>query len=114
MIENAYKAEGKKVPEGKGKYVRPGSGFFSERMLKTVRKTGYHTVLGSIYPHDAQVKWSWVNARHVLGMLSPGGVIICHDRRGWTKGMLERVLPEMGRRGYKAVTVSKLLEEATG
>lgn len=97
-----------------GKYFRPGSGFFSERMLTLVRKLGYRLVLGSIYPHDAQIGYAWLNARHVLSMLSPGGIIICHDRRSWTPPMLRKILPEMQRRGYKAVTVSQLLEEATG
>ncbi|KAK3952047.1 hypothetical protein QBC32DRAFT_342396 [Pseudoneurospora amorphoporcata] len=97
-----------------GKYYRPGSGFFSERMLTLVRKLGYRLVLGSIYPHDAQIGYAWLNARHILSMLSPGGIIICHDRRSWTPPMLRNVLPEMQRRGYKAVTVSQLLEEATG
>jgi peptidoglycan/xylan/chitin deacetylase (PgdA/CDA1 family) len=117
LIETAYRAEGK-VPPGevdkKRNYYRPGSGFFSKRMLRVVRKVGYHLVLGSIYPHDAQISWAWVNARHVLSMLGPGGVIICHDRRSWTVPMLTKVLPEMRRRGYKVVTVSRLLEEATG
>lgn len=127
MIEKAYEDEGRPVPYrdngpgigegggwGKGKYYRPGSGFFSERIRAVVRRMGFRLVLGSIYPHDAQIGSAWVNARHVLSMLSPGGIIICHDRRGWTEPMLRKVLPEMKRRGYSAVTVSELLGEVTG
>ncbi|EGO53408.1 hypothetical protein NEUTE1DRAFT_73964 [Neurospora tetrasperma FGSC 2508] len=114
LIREAYEAEGRVWPVIEGKYYRPGSGFFSERMLSLVRKLGYRLVLGSIYPHDAQIGYAWLNARHILSMLSPGGIIICHDRRSWTPPMLRKVLPEMQRRGYKAVTVSQLLEEATG
>jgi hypothetical protein len=47
-------------------------------------------------------------------MLSPGGIIICHDRRSWTLPMLQKVLPEMKRRGYSAVTLTELLEKTTG
>ncbi|KAK1757699.1 hydrolase-like protein [Echria macrotheca] len=121
MISAAYAAEGKVYPgedgssqAGKRRYYRPGSGFFSDRVREVVRQAGHRLVLGSIYPHDAQVSWAWLNARHILGMLSPGGIIICHDRRSWTEPMLRRVLPEMKRRGYKAVTVTELLAEATG
>jgi endopolyphosphatase len=127
MIERAYEAEGREVPWkangatigdgggwGKGKYYRPGSGFFSHRIRSLMRGMGYRLVLGSIYPHDAQIGWAWANAKHVLSMLSPGGIIVCHDRRSWTEPMLRRVLPEMKRRGYKAVTLSELLDEATG
>ncbi|KAL2020676.1 hypothetical protein VTK56DRAFT_8072 [Thermocarpiscus australiensis] len=125
MVEDAYRAEGRALPyggegrsgeggRGKGRYYRPGSGFFSDRVRGVARRLGYRVVLGSIYPHDAQIGSAWLNARHILSMLSPGGIIICHDRRSWTEPMLRRVLPEMKRRGYKAVTLSELLEEVTG
>lgn len=117
MIADAYRVEGKEPPgEGdvKKNYYRPGSGFFSDRMRAVVRGVKHRIVLGSIYPHDAQVSVWWVNARHVLSMLSPGGIIICHDRRSWTLPMLQRVLPEMKKRGYKTVTVTELLAESTG
>ncbi|KAK3996547.1 hypothetical protein QBC44DRAFT_231884 [Cladorrhinum sp. PSN332] len=115
MIDAAYKAEGREPPrEGRKRYYRPGSGFFSDRIRGIMRKLGYRLVLGSIYPHDAQIGYSWINARHILSMLSPGGIIICHDRRSWTEPMLSKVLPELKRKGYEAVTVSRLLSEATG
>ncbi|KAL2118966.1 hypothetical protein VTJ04DRAFT_5925 [Mycothermus thermophilus] len=96
------------------RYYRPGSGFFSERIRGVARRLGYRVVLGSIYPHDAQIWWSWLNARHVLSMLSPGGIVVCHDRRSWTEPMLRRVLPAMAKKGYKAVTLSELLDQTTG
>ncbi|KAF2456207.1 hypothetical protein BDY21DRAFT_394753 [Lineolata rhizophorae] len=94
------------------RYFRPGSGFFNERMRRLLAGLGYRLVLGSIYPHDAQISLWRLNARHVLSMLRPGGIIICHDRRSWTVPMLERVLPEIRRRGYRIVTVTQLLEES--
>ena len=94
------------------KYFRPGSGFFSTRMRAQVRELGYQMVLGSIYPHDPQIPYPGVNARHVLSMARPGGIIICHDRRGWTVPMLRKVLPELKRRGYRVTTVTGLLEAA--
>ncbi|KAK3330849.1 hypothetical protein B0H66DRAFT_528191 [Apodospora peruviana] len=123
LISDAYAAENRTAPGSaddatqsskKQKYFRPGSGFFSDRMRTLVRGLDYHLVLGSIYPHDAQISWSWLNVRHILSMLSPGGIIICHDRRSWTPPMLSRVLPEMKKRGYRAVSVTELLQEATG
>ena len=91
---------------------RPGSGFFSTKMREMLRRLGYRLVLGSIYPHDPQIPYWRVNAKHVLSMLKPGGIVICHDRRGYTVPMLRKVLPEMRRRGYRIVTVSELLREA--
>ncbi|KAF9693672.1 hypothetical protein EKO04_008190 [Ascochyta lentis] len=95
------------------KYFRPGSGFFSTRMRAQVKALGYQMVLGSIYPHDPQIPYPGVNARHILSMARPGGIIICHDRRGWTVPMLRKVLPELKRRGYTITTVTGLLEAAT-
>ncbi len=80
-------------------------------MLNLLSKLDYKLVLGSIYPHDAQIPYWRVNARHVLSMLSSGGIVICHDRRGWTVPMLRKVLPEIRRRGWRVVSVSELVRE---
>ena len=109
MLMKAYEDEGIDPPNT---YFRPGSGFFSDRMRKLVDKLGYRLVLGSIYPHDPQISYPNVNANHILSMLRPGAIIICHDRRSWTIPMLRKVLPEARRRGYRFVTVTELLGAA--
>ena len=107
MLRAAYSSSGKEPP----KYFRPGSGFFSDRMRKMLTRLGYQLVLGSIYPHDPQIPYWRVNAEHILSMIQPGGIIICHDRRPWTAPMLQKVLPEIRRRGYRVITVTELLKE---
>ncbi|RHZ73984.1 hypothetical protein CDV55_108470 [Aspergillus turcosus] len=101
-----------KVEEPKIRWFRPGSGFFSERMRSLVGALGLRIALGSVYPHDPQIPYAWVNAKHVLSMVRPGSVIICHDRRSWTGPMLSRVLPVLRERGYRVVTLSELVREA--
>ncbi len=103
---------GRRRRASRPRWFRPGSGFFSGRMRSVVKSLGYRLVLGSVYPHDPQIPFWRVNARHVLSMLRPGAIIICHDRREWTLPMLREVLPEMRRRGYRVVTVTELLMEA--
>lgn len=93
------------------KYFRPGSGFFSKRMRKLMNELEFRLVLGSIYPHDPQIPFWRVNAQHILSMLQPGGIVICHDRRSWTAPMLQKVIPEIRRRGYRIVTVTELMKE---
>lgn len=110
MLHEVYVAVDVEQPP---KYFRPGSGFFNERMRRLLASLGYRLVLGSIYPHDPQIPFWRVNARHVLSMLRPGGIVICHDRRSWTAPMLRRVLPEIQRRGYRVVTITELLKEAS-
>ncbi|KAI7423376.1 hypothetical protein KC336_g7853 [Hortaea werneckii] len=108
MIKTAYSTAG---AARQGRVFRPGSGIFSQRILDVAGKLGYKTIAGSIYPHDPFIS-SWrLNAWHILSMLRPGAVIICHDRRSWTVPMLQQVLPEMKRRGYEVVTVSQLLHD---
>ncbi|KAF2025474.1 glycoside hydrolase/deacetylase [Setomelanomma holmii] len=91
------------------RFFRPGSGFFSVSMRIQIKLIGYQMVLGSIYPHDPQISYASINARHILSMVRPGGIIICHDRRSWTVPMLKKVLTELKRRGYRVTTVTELL-----
>lgn len=95
------------------RYFRPGSGFFSSRMREQIGAMGYKMVLGSVYPHDPQIGYAGVNARHILSMVRKGSIVICHDRRGWTAPMLRKVLPELKKRGYRVTTVSGLIEAAS-
>lgn len=120
MIHHAYNAANR---DGRGdddsglttspKYFRPGGGFFSQRMQKVLDSLGYRLILGDIYPHDPFIPYWRVNAWHILSMLHPGGIIICHDKRSWTLPMLRMVLPEIRRRGYRIMTVTSLLQEAS-
>lgn len=107
LISTAYRTVGKTRPS---RFFRPGSGVFSQRILEVAAKLSYNTVLGSIYPHDPFIKYWRINAWHILSMLRPGAVIICHDRRSWTVLMLKKVIPEMVRRGYEVTTVTGLID----
>lgn len=95
-------------------FFRPGGGVFTGRMRSLLHQLGYRLVLGDVYPHDPKIPFWRLNARHVLSMVKPGSIIVCHDRRGWTVPMLQRVLPELRQRGYRVVTVSELLQESEG
>lgn len=106
-IDHAYHEARK---ERKFHFFRPGSGVFSQRILDVATTAGHKTILGSIYPHDPFISVWRLNAWHILSMLRPGAVIICHDRRSWTVPMLEKTIPDMKQRGYDIVSVSRFLE----
>lgn len=110
IIQAIYREAGREESPEKW-FFRPGSGFFSSRMRSLVSRLGYRLVLGDVFPHDPQVPFARLNARHILSMAQPGCIIICHDGREWTVPMLGMVLPELRRRGYQIVTVSELLKE---
>jgi peptidoglycan/xylan/chitin deacetylase (PgdA/CDA1 family) len=93
------------------RWVRPGSGRYNKRMVRTFRQHGYQCALGSVYPFDPQIPWpafsTWVIRRQVR----PGAIIILHE--GGSRGRnsiktLNSVLPELTRRGYRVVTLSEL------
>ena len=94
------------------KYFRPGSGFFNRKMVNKVMEMGYRVVLGSIYPHDPQIHNPRMNAKHVLSMLRPGGIIIMHDRRSYSAEQLELILKGIATREWKAESLGGLLRIA--
>jgi peptidoglycan/xylan/chitin deacetylase (PgdA/CDA1 family) len=97
------------------RWFRPGSGWHDDAMLEILERHAYRCALGSAYPLDAQVPSTWFATRVVLWRAEPGAIIILHDRgaRGErTVQTLERLLPELGRRGYRVVSLSELERRA--
>jgi peptidoglycan/xylan/chitin deacetylase (PgdA/CDA1 family) len=92
-------------------WLRPGSGWYNEAMLETIKKYDYRCALGSVYPYDPQVGNFWFSAFYVLWKIKPGAVIVMHDhnRRGErTAKALKIILPKLENRGYRVVTLSEL------
>lgn len=97
------------------RWVRPGSGHYNKRMLRTFREHGYRCALGSVYPFDPQIPWPAYSTWMIRRQTRPGAIIILHD--GGYKGRntiktLNRLLPELARRGYRVVTLSELTTPA--
>ena len=94
------------------RWMRPGGGFYDSAMVATARRHGYRCALGSVYPLDAAIPSVGFATRYILAHVRPGAVIILHDRgrRGErTVTTLERVLPELERRGLRVVTLSEMV-----
>lgn len=93
------------------RWMRPGSGFYNNAMLDTIKDQGYQCALGSVYPYDPVIGMYWFSAYYVLWKVKPGDVIILHDngtRGRRTARALEIILPALDRRGYQVVTLSEL------
>jgi peptidoglycan/xylan/chitin deacetylase (PgdA/CDA1 family) len=93
------------------RWFRPGSGQYDARMLATLEAHGYRCALGSVYPFDPQIRWSWFSKRFILSNAKPGSVIILHDWGGKgrrTAKTLSNVLPVLARRGFRVVTLTEL------
>ncbi|KDO24153.1 hypothetical protein SPRG_10580 [Saprolegnia parasitica CBS 223.65] len=74
------------------RWARPGSGWFNKDMVQVAEKHGYRFAMGSVYPHDAQVRISKINAWHIKALTRNGSVLIVHDRP-WSVAVLEEALP---------------------
>ena len=99
------------APFGATRWFRPGSGYYDDEMLDILDRHGYRCALGSLYPIDAQLPWSAPAAYWIRWQARPGAVIILHDRgeRGRrTAKTLADVLPTLGLKGYRVVTLSEL------
>ncbi len=102
---------------GPVRWFRPGSGWYSRRMIKQLRCHGYQCALGSAYAYDCHIPSAWYVSSHILLNTRPGSVIILHDGcegRHRTVTVLRRVLPELKHRGYRVVTLSELADLRSG
>lgn len=95
-----------KTSNGGTKWMRPASGWFTTPMRKIIERHGYRICLGSVYPHDAQIRSEVVNSIHLRARTRCGSVIIVHDR-SWTVGVLRTALPELVRK-FSFVSLDEL------
>ena len=92
--------------------TRPGSGLVRPAQVSDAAALGMRTVLGSVAVPDAEVRDVGVATRFVLDRVQPGSVVVLHEgleQRHRVVDLLEQLLPELARRGYRSVTVSDLL-----
>ncbi|GMF14590.1 unnamed protein product [Phytophthora lilii] len=80
--------------QARNKWMRPASGWFTTPMREITARHGYRICLGSVYPHDAQIRSETMNSMHLRARTGCGSVIIVHDR-SWTIGVLRMALPEL-------------------
>ena len=100
------------APFGPVRWFRPGHGWFNRRMLGQIQRHGYQCAMASTYALEFLAVSAPHAARHILFNVRPGGVIVLHDGaadRERTVAVLERLLPALGRRGYRVVTLSELV-----
>lgn len=94
------------------KWFRPGSGWYDQQMISTIKRAGYECALGSVYPFDPIIPCTWFHVKHILLNAEPGSIIILHD--GGMKGKrtvntLAEILRILKQRGFRIVTLSELV-----
>jgi peptidoglycan/xylan/chitin deacetylase (PgdA/CDA1 family) len=95
---------------------RPPYGAMRPGTNREVRRNGMLPVVWSVDSHDYE---PGVTAKKLVQRvkkgLRPGSIILLHDgggNRGKTVAALPRILDEIARQGYRAVTVTQLLNDA--
>ncbi|CAI5700929.1 hypothetical protein KXD40_008435 [Peronospora effusa] len=96
----------------RSKWMRPASGWFTTPMRKITARHGYRICLGSVYPHDAQIRFETINSMHLQTRTTCGSVIIVHDR-SWTIGVLKTALPVLTSK-FTFVSLDKLVSYHEG
>ena len=93
---------------------RPPEGALTEALMRCTETGDYRVVLWSLDTRDWENKNADEIVACVLQRIKPGDIILMHDyigRKSKTPEALERLLPELLRRGFEPVTVSRLLGE---
>ncbi len=93
---------------------RPPEGAVTEHVMRCSEEGDYTLILWSLDTRDWENKNSDDIVRTVIEKIQPGDIILMHDyigRKSKTPEALEVLLPELLRRGFEPVTVSRLLGE---
>jgi peptidoglycan/xylan/chitin deacetylase (PgdA/CDA1 family) len=100
------------APYGEVRWFRPGSGWFTPRMLTSVAEQDLRLVLGTVVAmHNGRAGDRRI-ARSLLGGIRPGSIVVLHEGTDERRGVVattDQVLAELGRCGLAAVTVSDLV-----
>lgn len=116
LDEEEFKAQLLEVEEkiglvGEVKWFRPGSGWFSPKMLAAARAQGYRCCLGSIYPFDNKLRNTKFIKDTVLSRVFPGAILILHDggpEREYILPLLDELLPALKAKGFEFLTLSEI------
>lgn len=118
LAEDTFRAQLEEMDDilddlGGSNVFRPASGWYNDRMIDDAARLGYRTVLGSVYPFDAQVPFPKLSTLYMRQLIGPGSIMILHDgpeRGPRTAQVLRSLLPELRARRLRVVTVSTLTE----
>ncbi len=95
---------------------RPPGGAYNSRVVGDAKALGMTTVLWNVDPRDWSNPGSGAIYSRVVSAARPGAIVVMHDgggNRSETVAALPRIIRTLHGRGYRLVTVSKLLHQRT-
>lgn len=92
-------------------YVRYSGGAFDSSTVAWASQEGFWVVNWTIDSLDTRKGVSAdAQVEYILRKLQPGAIILCHFGGYHTYDVLQRVIPEIQRRGYEVTSLSRALE----
>ena len=88
---------------------RPPYGAINNNVKKASEDLNLAMVNWSIDPYDWKSKDAQSVYDEIMGSVTNGSIILCHDIHDSTGEAMEMVIPELIARGYQLITVSELL-----
>jgi peptidoglycan/xylan/chitin deacetylase (PgdA/CDA1 family) len=95
---------------------RPPGGGYDSRVLGDAHRLGMTTVIWDVDPTDWSTPGAGAIYGRVVGATRPGSIVLMHDgggNRSQTVAALPRIIHTLHGRGYRFVTVTKLLHQRT-
>jgi peptidoglycan/xylan/chitin deacetylase (PgdA/CDA1 family) len=107
LIKSIYNIANVELP--KTMVYRPGCGLFHSTMIDIVREKGYVLTLGSVYPHDPIVPFSFINYYNLISTIEQGDIVILHDRLWTNEYLLDNLLQWMIKHNYRSDNVTNIV-----
>ncbi|HEU0193108.1 MAG TPA: polysaccharide deacetylase family protein [Gaiellales bacterium] len=96
--------------------LRPPYGDGSPAVISAVRRMGMLTIIWNVDPRDWSLPGTSAIVQRVLSAVRPGAIVVMHDGggpRSETVQALQTIVPTLLARGYRLVTVPRLLGLST-
>lgn len=93
------------------KWFRPGKARYNAQILSIINEYDYSLVLGDVFPYDHIIKSSSILSWYIDRSVRPGSIVVLHDSKEMgerTVNTLNRILPELNKRGYRIVSLSEI------
>ena len=100
-----------KVTLQKIRFFRPPFGVTNPTIAKVVKELGYVVLGWNIRTRDTQQLSHEKIVKHVRRRLSPGSIILLHDRVAQSDVLLEKILDLLKEEGYTVVRADQMIHE---
>jgi peptidoglycan-N-acetylglucosamine deacetylase len=98
-----------KLTGKKPRFFRPPFGEYNNQVIKVANNLSYQVIQWSIDSHDWQDPGIDYIVNRVLDKTGSGDIILMHNNAPDTPEALEKIIPELKKRGFKIVPLSELV-----